>query len=171
MNLIPLCSAHAYLQLTGSLPGFSTPCIQSIKEVKDLRPQCGKTLGLICLRQLCLEKFKPKCCLRCMWLSEDFEDKDLQTHLVISLQLMESARKCIAATRAFSSWVLTSSFVLFQSFWLLTHQQRTLELITSENVARCNPELSPGYRCWPTVKYSVKDWFRVTSTVTCGRTA
>lgn len=77
-----------------SLSSFPTPCLQSIKEVKDPSPQCGKTLGLIHLRQLCLQKFKPECCLQCMGLSTNLEHKVLQIHGVISLELIKSAFRC-----------------------------------------------------------------------------
>lgn len=45
MNLTPLSSAHAYLQLKlyrSSLPSIPARSIHSMKEMKDHRAQCGK---------------------------------------------------------------------------------------------------------------------------------
>lgn len=93
MNLTPLTSAHAYLQLKfyrSSLPSIPIPSLHGIKEAKDHRVQRGGNSGLICLRQLCLEKFRLQCCLMSMWLFMNFEDKVLQIHLVISVYLIKT---------------------------------------------------------------------------------
>ncbi|CAK7317846.1 hypothetical protein VULLAG_LOCUS20730 [Vulpes lagopus] len=87
-------STHFTWRMKAESPSLPTPCIQSSKEVKDRRPQCGKTLELVCFRQLCLEKFKLECCLLGIWLFMDFEDKVLQIHLVLSLEFITGAFCC-----------------------------------------------------------------------------
>lgn len=140
MNLTPLSSAHAYLQLKlyrSSVPSSPTRSIHSMKEVKDHRAQCGKNSGLICLRQLCLEKFRLKCCLMSMWFFMNFEDKVLQIHLVISLYLIKKYTLLQHMPFPCGSWA--PAFFFFFQFWLvnrtpepgLWHQRTTLRVTQS----------------------------------------
>lgn len=149
MNLTPLSSAHAYLQLKlyrSSVPSSPTRSIHSMKEVKDHRAQCGKNSGLICLRQLCLEKFRLKCCLMSMWFFMNFEDKVLQIHLVISLYLIKKYTLLQHMPFPCGSWA--PAFFFFFSI-LVSQQDSRTRLMTSENDTSCNPEPHPGYQSWP----------------------